>query len=344
MSTPLLDRPLRTVSAFANFSKPWFLAAGVIAVAGGPQGRRAALTGVAAIGAASLVTNQPMKRLGRRRSRPARHEHGVPEERWVPMPTSTSFPSGHSASAAAFAVAVSDVLPGLRWPLRAAAGVVAFSRVYTGVHYPGRRRRRRGHRGGPRPAHGSSGSPPSAVTAVGRPSGLRRAAGQTEQHRRRGQHPGAAGQPAAEHVARPVRPQVDPRQPDGADDQRDRDGARHAGRPPWAQDLPAHDEDDRDVRHRRGLGVARGEGEAVRRRQLTRALRAQPVQADLEDGAEHGAARTTVSTSHHPSSHLRRSASTTATMPVRTVTVPPYARLVITLATSSKPSWSRVNA
>ena len=53
------------------------------------------------------------------------------------MPTSTSFPSGHSASAAAFAVAVGDVLPGLRLPLRAAAAVVGFSRVYTGVHYPG---------------------------------------------------------------------------------------------------------------------------------------------------------------------------------------------------------------
>ena len=53
------------------------------------------------------------------------------------MPSSTSFPSGHSASAAAFAVAVGDVLPGLKLPLRAAAAVVAFSRVYTGVHYPG---------------------------------------------------------------------------------------------------------------------------------------------------------------------------------------------------------------
>ncbi|MET0522993.1 MAG: phosphatase PAP2 family protein, partial [Jiangellaceae bacterium] len=53
------------------------------------------------------------------------------------MPSSTSFPSGHSASAAAFAVAVGDVLPALRLPLGAAASVVAFSRVYTGVHYPG---------------------------------------------------------------------------------------------------------------------------------------------------------------------------------------------------------------
>jgi membrane-associated phospholipid phosphatase len=43
----------------------------------------------------------------------------------------------HSGSAAAFAVAVGDVLPGLGLPLRAAAAVVAFSRIYTGVHYPG---------------------------------------------------------------------------------------------------------------------------------------------------------------------------------------------------------------
>jgi undecaprenyl-diphosphatase len=53
------------------------------------------------------------------------------------MPLSTSFPSGHSASAAAFAVSVGRLLPGLRLPLRVAAGIVAFSRIYTGVHYPG---------------------------------------------------------------------------------------------------------------------------------------------------------------------------------------------------------------
>ncbi len=135
-STPLLDEPLRRLSSFANHSKPWFITAGLLALLGGPTGRRAALTGVAAIGVASLVVNQPMKLVGQRR-RPERAAHGVPQPRWVPMPTSTSFPSGHSASAAAFAVAVGDVVPALRAPLGVAGAAVAFSRVYTGVHYPG---------------------------------------------------------------------------------------------------------------------------------------------------------------------------------------------------------------
>jgi membrane-associated phospholipid phosphatase len=135
LQTPLLDKPLRGLSDFADFSKPWFLVAGVLALRGGPRGRRAALTGLAAVGTTSLVVNQPMKRAGERH-RPDRVGLGVPPGRWVRMPSSTSFPSGHSASAAAFAVAVGDVLPALRVPLRVAASVVAFSRVYTGVHYP----------------------------------------------------------------------------------------------------------------------------------------------------------------------------------------------------------------
>jgi membrane-associated phospholipid phosphatase len=136
MSTPVLDGPLRRVSDFANFSKPWFLIAAALAVFGGPRGRRAAATGVAAIALTSFVVNQPLKLVGERR-RPDRTRLRVPESRWVKMPSSTSFPSGHSGSAAAFAVAVSDVLPGLRLPRRTAAAIVAFSRIYTGVHYPG---------------------------------------------------------------------------------------------------------------------------------------------------------------------------------------------------------------
>jgi undecaprenyl-diphosphatase len=52
------------------------------------------------------------------------------------MPTSTSFPSGHSASAFAFASVVGKEIPVISGPLRGLAGAVAYSRVHTGVHYP----------------------------------------------------------------------------------------------------------------------------------------------------------------------------------------------------------------
>jgi undecaprenyl-diphosphatase len=52
------------------------------------------------------------------------------------VPSSSSFPSGHAASAAAFAVGATLEWRALAGPLGATATAVAFSRVYTGVHYP----------------------------------------------------------------------------------------------------------------------------------------------------------------------------------------------------------------
>ncbi len=134
--TPSLDEPLRRLSAIADHSKLWVGLAGAMAVLGGHRGRRAALTGMVAVGVNSAAVNLPMKFAGRR-ARPDREGAGVPADRWRPMPTSTSFPSGHSASAFAFAGAVSSVVPVLTVPLRGLATAVAYSRVHTGVHYPG---------------------------------------------------------------------------------------------------------------------------------------------------------------------------------------------------------------
>ena len=53
------------------------------------------------------------------------------------MPTSTSFPSGHAASGFAFAAAIGRDQPWLGLGLRFVAAAVAYSRVHTGVHYPG---------------------------------------------------------------------------------------------------------------------------------------------------------------------------------------------------------------
>jgi undecaprenyl-diphosphatase len=52
------------------------------------------------------------------------------------MPRSASFPSGHSASAFAFATAVGAEIPPLGLPLRMLAATVAYSRVHGGAHYP----------------------------------------------------------------------------------------------------------------------------------------------------------------------------------------------------------------
>jgi len=131
-----IDEPLRRLSNLANESKLWLGIAGLLFVFGGRAGRRAAVIGAVAIGVNSAVVNLPVKYAARRK-RPDRSAAGVPAERWVEMPTSTSFPSGHSASAFAFAAAVAGTLPALGFPLRGLAGTVAYSRVHTGVHYPG---------------------------------------------------------------------------------------------------------------------------------------------------------------------------------------------------------------
>jgi undecaprenyl-diphosphatase len=110
--------------------------AAVMAAAGGSKGRRAAVVGLASVAASSAVVNAFVKPIARRR-RPDRALHGVPAGRHVSMPTSRSLPSGHSASAFAFATGVGHTLPGGAGPLQLLAAAVAYSRVHTGVHYPG---------------------------------------------------------------------------------------------------------------------------------------------------------------------------------------------------------------
>ena len=80
--------------------------------------------------------NLVLKPLGGRR-RPDRVAEQVPLARQTRMPGSTSFPSGHSAAAFAFATGVGHVLPVVSIPLQGLAALVAYSRVHTGVHYPG---------------------------------------------------------------------------------------------------------------------------------------------------------------------------------------------------------------
>ncbi len=134
--TPALDAGMSRLSHTADKSRLWIATAAVLAVAGGRPGRRAAVQGLVSVAVSSAVVNLGVKQLGRR-ARPDRAAALVPEARHVRMPTSLSFPSGHSASAFAFATGVGNRLPPVAVPLHGLAGVVAYSRVHTGVHYPG---------------------------------------------------------------------------------------------------------------------------------------------------------------------------------------------------------------
>lgn len=134
--TPTLDEAFRKVSLVGDHSLIWLGIAGATALFGGRRGRRAAFDGVASIAITSVVVNGALKPL-LPRDRPDRELHQVIVARHVPLPASTSFPSGHSASAFAFANGVSGEMPELAVPLRLAAAAVAWSRIHTGVHYPG---------------------------------------------------------------------------------------------------------------------------------------------------------------------------------------------------------------
>lgn len=132
---PRVDRVLHPLSRAADHSKIWIALAVMLASRGGRANRRAALRGVLSVAATSVLTNAVMKPMTSR-VRPT----PVPDgwmTRVARVPSSTSFPSGHAASAGAFAVGASLEMPQLAGPLGLAAAAVGWSRVRTRVHYPG---------------------------------------------------------------------------------------------------------------------------------------------------------------------------------------------------------------
>jgi diacylglycerol kinase family enzyme/membrane-associated phospholipid phosphatase len=132
--TPELDRIIPALSRAANNSQLWLGIAVPLAAFGGRRGKRGALRGIGSITATSLLVNQGAKRVVRR---PRPSLRAVPAVRRLPaQPLTTSFPSGHAASAGAFTAGVATELPKVAPVVAPLAAAVAYSRVYVGVHYP----------------------------------------------------------------------------------------------------------------------------------------------------------------------------------------------------------------
>ena len=126
------DTVLPRLSVAASYSRLWIAISAVVGLTGGKESRRAVLEALTAVALSSAVANIAAKGVAHRQ----RPTTTVPDSRALEHPSSSSFPSGHSASAAAFSGVMGHRLPAIAVPINAVAASVAFSRVYTGVHYP----------------------------------------------------------------------------------------------------------------------------------------------------------------------------------------------------------------
>ncbi len=124
---PAVDRFWSGLSGFADRGVLWWTLAGVLAVTGR---RRAAARGLLSLVAASGLTNLIAKQVFGG-DRPLLAD--VPIGRRLPKhPVTPSFPSGHSASAAAFAAGVALERPRIGAALAPVALGVGYSRLHTG--------------------------------------------------------------------------------------------------------------------------------------------------------------------------------------------------------------------
>lgn len=107
----------------------WAGVAGLLALTGGPTGRRAAARGGVCYAVAAVVANFAVKPLVGR-SRPPASGKGRPG------PVTSSFPSGHTATDLAFSLGVAQEIPALLIPLAVATTAAHWSMIRSRGHYP----------------------------------------------------------------------------------------------------------------------------------------------------------------------------------------------------------------
>ncbi|MCD2443325.1 phosphatase PAP2 family protein [Agromyces sp. SYSU K20354] len=127
---PMVDRFWSQLTSFADRGVLWWTLAGVLLVT---RRRRAGARGLASLLVASALTNLIAKQVFGG-DRPLLAD--VPIGRRLPKPPITpSFPSGHAASAAAFAAGVALERPRIGAAIAPVALGVGYSRLHVGAHW-----------------------------------------------------------------------------------------------------------------------------------------------------------------------------------------------------------------
>ena len=129
---PVADTVMVGLSIIGRGGAVWIAIALVLAVLNRSRLRAAAVV-LVALALAFVMTDLVVKPLVRR-ARPFESSEltRVIDRR----PLTSSFPSGHAATATAGAITLSRLWPAARFGLWALAALVALSRIYVGVHYP----------------------------------------------------------------------------------------------------------------------------------------------------------------------------------------------------------------
>ena len=129
---PVLDKIMIFITSLGDKGMIWILA--TVLLKKKKKTRKAGMVSAVALLGSLLFNNMLIKNIVQR---PRPYVTLEDLRIIIPRPSEYSFPSGHSSSSFAAAVSFYRLLPKkLGIPAIVLAGLIAFSRLYVGVHYP----------------------------------------------------------------------------------------------------------------------------------------------------------------------------------------------------------------
>ena len=132
LHNPIMDKVMVAITSLGNGGLIWILISLALMIT--PKYRKVGIMAICALILTTIIGEGILKHLVRR-PRPFTSLSDI--ELLITAPTSYSFPSGHTGSSFAVAGVIGSRIKKLRFYVFPLAILIAFSRMYLYVHYPG---------------------------------------------------------------------------------------------------------------------------------------------------------------------------------------------------------------